>query len=426
MNRYKYITQSLFLLAFSLLSVSTLYSDSIKVPQVILPKKHADFLDKYCMDCHDTDTQKGKVDLETLSFEIKSSRDAERWQKVLNSVNAGEMPPKKKKQPEENEKADFLEDLAGTMVKARKLLADSDGHITMRRLNRREYKTSIKELLDIDLDVSDLPNDQGVGGFDTVGSALFMSPDQIETYHQLGREALEKYFSSQKPVPAVMKHRVEPEIKTNASIKKSLKEAAEKYKKFMAYKAKVDAAAKLKENEKVTQRLLKNKGRFYFSANLLKGAPSPVDYGFQDAQEAAAFFMRVQYTEYNKRYLKLPKINEGAYLKIYANPLKIAHQPWNVLNITPKNISQGKYILRLRVASVKETGKSRHFIEVGHVAKNSRPNAVTGPSSIYQITGTMDKPEILGIPSQRSHKILKSGSSFHFYCSKPHFFKFGV
>ena len=400
MNRFKYIPKPLVFLALSLLFVSPLYSnkESVKAPEVMMPKKHIDFLDYYCMDCHDTASQKGKVDLETLSFEIKSPRDAERWQKVLNAVNAGEMPPKKKDQPEEDEKADFLEDLAGTMVKARKLLADSGGHITMRRLNRREYQNSIKELLDIELDVSDLPNDQGVGGFDTVGSALFMSPDQIETYHRLGRKALEEHFASQKPITTVSKHRVQPEIKTNVSIKKSLKEAAEKYKKFMAYKAKVDAAAKLKVNEKVTQKLLKNKGKFYFLANLLKGAPKPMDYGFQDAQEAAAFFMRVQYTEYNKRYLKLPKINEGAYLKIYANPLNIAHQPWNVLNITPKNIRHGKYILRLRVASVEGTSKSRHFIEVGHVTKNKKQSDVKGPSSIHHVTGTMDNPEILEIP----------------------------
>ena len=38
--------------------------------KVTFSKKHQTFLDKYCMDCHDADTEKGDVNLEDLSFEI--------------------------------------------------------------------------------------------------------------------------------------------------------------------------------------------------------------------------------------------------------------------------------------------------------------------------------------------------------------------
>ena len=68
-------------------------------PKAVLPVKHKVFLDKYCMDCHDTDTEKGKVNLEDLPFQIETLEHAERWQHVLASLNAGEMPPEKKKQP---------------------------------------------------------------------------------------------------------------------------------------------------------------------------------------------------------------------------------------------------------------------------------------------------------------------------------------
>ena len=61
-------------------------------------------------------------------------------------MNSGEMPPKKKSQPKNAEKADFLDDLAQTMVLARKKLSDSGGKITMRRLNRREYRNTIEYL----------------------------------------------------------------------------------------------------------------------------------------------------------------------------------------------------------------------------------------------------------------------------------------
>ena len=98
-------------------------------PEALLPKKNFAFLEKHCFDCHDADTQKGKVNLEALSFHITTIKQAELWQKVLNALNAGEMPPEKKPQPKNAEKADFLDDLAQTMVLARKKLSDSGGKI---------------------------------------------------------------------------------------------------------------------------------------------------------------------------------------------------------------------------------------------------------------------------------------------------------
>ena len=64
------------------------------------------------MDCHDADSEKGDVSLEGLSFEITDLPTADLWQKVLASLNAREMPPEKKKQPQSQEKADFLDDLS--------------------------------------------------------------------------------------------------------------------------------------------------------------------------------------------------------------------------------------------------------------------------------------------------------------------------
>ena len=107
-------------------------------PEAIFPDKHQAFFKAHCLDCHDSDTQEGKVDLEKLPFRITNIEEAERWQKVLNVLNSGEMPPDDSEQPGNTEKADFLDDLAKTMVVARRALSDSGGKITMRRLNRRE------------------------------------------------------------------------------------------------------------------------------------------------------------------------------------------------------------------------------------------------------------------------------------------------
>ena len=45
--------------------------------------------------------------------------------------------------------------------------------ITMRRLNRRKYKNTLRELSGVEINVSELPSDSGTGGFDTRGPEPF-------------------------------------------------------------------------------------------------------------------------------------------------------------------------------------------------------------------------------------------------------------
>ena len=162
-----------------------------EAPRALMPKKHAALFEGYCLDCHDAATEKGKVNLEDLSFDLGSLQTAELWQKVLNSINSGEMPPEKKPQPTDEEKTAFLEDLSSQLVTARKVLSDTGGQITMRRLNRREYENTIRDLLGVEVDAKDLPADSSSDGFDTFGSALFFSSDQFEQYLALARKALD-------------------------------------------------------------------------------------------------------------------------------------------------------------------------------------------------------------------------------------------
>ena len=163
-----------------------------KTPVARMPAKHRAFFKANCLQCHDAETQEGKVNLQDLSFDLNSLETAEAWQKVLGAINAGEMPPKGETQPDAASKTSFLEDLSKQMVVARKILSDSGGRITMRRLNRREYVNTVRDLLHVDIDAKDLPDDANSGGFDTAGGSLFFSSDQFEQYLKIGRQALDE------------------------------------------------------------------------------------------------------------------------------------------------------------------------------------------------------------------------------------------
>ncbi len=111
------------------------------------------------------------------------------------------------------------------MVAARKALSDSGGKITMRRLNRREYRNTIQQLTGVKVDAGSLPADGGAGTFDTVGASLFVSSDQIEQYLKLGRSAIDEVFerqAAQKEKSRIF--RVEPETTVNVQSREALSE----------------------------------------------------------------------------------------------------------------------------------------------------------------------------------------------------------
>ncbi len=373
-------------------------------PTAIVPEKHLDLMFSYCMDCHDADTQKGKVNLEDLPLEVNTLQHAELWQKVLDVLNSGEMPPENKKQPESVAKADFLEDLAKTMVLARKKLSDSGGQITMRRLNRREYQNTMKSLTGVSLNVDSLPADGGSGTFDTVGASQFISSDQFEQYLELGRTAVDEAFERLQVSPKDnIVFRVEPEKTINEREKKSLIRFEESAKRFYAWKAEVDNAAAAPENREYMENFRKEyptfelnaqrSHKFYFSAGQLIGAPDAKKFGFKDDFDAT-FTYQSGYDRlhaYITHYHSLPKADQGTYLKL----------GWGIQRVDvlpPKhNIVPGTYRIRIRAGAVEDSPLSRRFIDIGHPQRvNQVPEGFAGlPISTHQVTGTVESPEII-------------------------------
>jgi mono/diheme cytochrome c family protein len=355
-----------------------------------MPEKYRAFFKSYCTECHGEEKQKGKVRLDNIPFALDTLKQAEDWAKILNSLNSGDMPPEEAKQPDRNAKADFLEALSQTMVVARKALSDQDGNITMRRLNRREYQITLRDLLGVELDVSGLPSDGGADRFDTVGSSLFMSPDQFELYRELGRKALDLSFQQVKRPPKVQKQHVEPEVELTEKMEKDLAQWNDIRKRYRKWTIQVDAAAKLPENVKVAAELReKNKAspaKFYLSWDKLQGAPPPKEFGFPDAIDANMMNERWDtHAPYLAEYLTQPKVKTGAYLAA-ANI-----QRWVSVRV-PGQWPVGEYKARVRLAATKEAPENRRFVDF-------LSGVFSGQVlSTHQVTGTMEEPQLLEIP----------------------------
>lgn len=365
--------------------------------RAVMDQRHKALFQETCVSCHGPEKQKGKFRVDDLPFEIKDIETAEKWQKVLNQMNSGDMPPEDEKQPANAAKADFLDDLANVMVAARRTLGDQNGVITMRRLNRREYKNTLRELLGVDVNVSDLPADSGAGGFDTVGANLFMSANQFEQYQLLGREAVEEAFAWQAAAGVEKKLHYEAET-TTPIVKKFVEYQIDAQKRAQNWVKAVEEAAARPENKDIVAKIRKeskNDSIFRREWARIPGAPNPRTFGFDKKGENDADLandsLGAGWLKYHQYYMAQPAVDKGAYLGTQTrHPAELNVNYIELL--VPFDWPVGDYIVRVKAGATKDAPPERRFLDFGIYARTGRVMAT------HEITGTMENPQVIEIP----------------------------
>ena len=135
---------------------------------------------QYCLTCHNERTKQGGF---VLDAELtKVATDRERWEKVVRKVKTGMMPPSGAPRPPRER----LDAFAAAMESRLDAAADPKASLEtpgLHRLNRNEYANAIRDLLDVNVDVSGLlPADGSSEGFDNIAEALSVSPSLIQGY----------------------------------------------------------------------------------------------------------------------------------------------------------------------------------------------------------------------------------------------------
>ena len=162
------------------------------------------FLATHCLDCHDADSAKGRLDLSALPFAPAEQKNSALWVKVHDRVRAGEMPPKKQARPPAAATSAFLAALAEPLTAADLARENREGRATWRRLNRDEYEQSIRDLLQAPwLQVKNyLPEDGEANRFNKVGEALDISHIQMAQYLAAADYALRAVLATAVEQPA--------------------------------------------------------------------------------------------------------------------------------------------------------------------------------------------------------------------------------
>ncbi len=152
----------------------------------------AAFTDRHCSSCHNDVDKEGGLDLTTLNYAPADPTNFLTWVKVHDRVQAGEMPPKEKKQPDRTELTGFVQTLATSLVTADRAVVARDGRSRQRRLNRSEYENAVRDLFQAPwLEVkTKLPEDGEASRFNKSSDALGVSFVHMKQYMNAAENAI--------------------------------------------------------------------------------------------------------------------------------------------------------------------------------------------------------------------------------------------
>ena len=144
-------------------------------------------INQYCVGCHNAKLKTGGLVLDTVNVE-NTSQSPDVWEKVLHKVRARYMPPAGLPRPDEKAYESLISYLETSLDQASAAKPNPGRTATLRRLTRTEYHNAIRDLLGLQVDVTQmLPSDDSSFGFDniTVGE---LSPTLLERYLAAARK----------------------------------------------------------------------------------------------------------------------------------------------------------------------------------------------------------------------------------------------
>lgn len=176
-------------------------------------------LTQNCAACHNPANPKNRINFlkANNTKDLQSNRGL--WRDVAMQLRNRTMPPVDSKLSEDDRLrvATWIDDrLRATACDA----GEYAGAVALRRLNRREYHNTIRDLLGVDYNVSELFPADGTGGagFDTNGETLYIPPLLMERYMEAAQQIVDRAIVTPDLVKTVPAARMLP-ISRNESLR---------------------------------------------------------------------------------------------------------------------------------------------------------------------------------------------------------------
>jgi mono/diheme cytochrome c family protein len=184
------------------------------------------FIKTYCMGCHMGKAPAGGFNVTKLNSEASFGDLPDAWNAFLLRVRAGEMPPKGAPAPG-LDKREAVVNWVQENLRAHACSAGiSPGRAPIRRLSRAQYSATLRDLLNLHVDVGGgLPADGAGGeGFDNAAETLFLSPIHAEKYLDAAKQALEYAAKDPRSRARFLIAKPGPELTPDAAARTILKD----------------------------------------------------------------------------------------------------------------------------------------------------------------------------------------------------------
>ncbi len=154
------------------------------------------FLSKFCIDCHSSAEPKGDRNFVQLDGTISDSNTLVDYQDILDQLNLGEMPPPDERQPSDKNRRNLIQWLSQRIDSYHQENAGDRDSTVLRRLNSREYRNTVRDLLHLNMQMYDptstFPKDETVEHLDNVGEALVTSGFLLSRYLTAADQVIER------------------------------------------------------------------------------------------------------------------------------------------------------------------------------------------------------------------------------------------
>jgi len=161
-------------------AIAPVPSHSPAAPQAVLAQ--------YCVTCHNSKLKTGGLSLDNADVAHPAANVAV-WEKVIRKLTADQMPPPGRPKPDQEHRDAVVSWLVSEIDRDATAHPNPGRTEGAHRLNRAEYRNAVRDLLALDLDVSELlPADDMSYGFDNIAGVLRITPSLLDRYVAAARK----------------------------------------------------------------------------------------------------------------------------------------------------------------------------------------------------------------------------------------------
>ena len=156
------------------------------------------------MSCHAGDQPTAELSLDSFTDNRSLVENRDIWERVLDMLTTGQMPPSDSDRfPPMEASESFVAHIEAIFEHTDRMAKPDPGRVTVRRLNKVEYKNTVRDLLGVDFNPTEnFPADDVGHGFDNIGDVLTMSPLLMERYLEAAEAIATRVILLDPPPPS--------------------------------------------------------------------------------------------------------------------------------------------------------------------------------------------------------------------------------